>query len=192
MVNHSCVGETLGEAGMESEEVDVYFCALDEELEKRKINKPVRLAVVGGIYMMFFLKNRESTKDVDVIPLDFPDTTEPNQETKAFRSAINAVARRYQLRRDWMNDVVAAFTQELGALTLWREYSNLQIYVPNAECILVLKLLAGRAKDEDDILALCDMLDIQTREQAQELVDRYADKTWQKECVLEKTLDDLF
>ena len=91
-----------------------------------------------------------------------------------------------------MNDVVAAFTQELGSLKLWREYPHLQIYVPDAECILVLKLLAGREKDEDDILALCEMLGVQTREQAQELVDRYADKAWQVECVLEKTLDDLF
>lgn len=177
---------------MESEEVDAYFQALDEELEKRKIHKPVRLAVVGGVYMMFFLKNRASTKDIDVIPLDFPDTTEPSQQTKVFRSAVNAVAKRYQIRRDWMNDVVAAFIQELGALNLWRSYSNLQIFVPNAECILVLKLLAGREKDEDDILALCELLDIQTREQAQDLVDRYADKNWQKECVVEKTLDDLF
>ena len=177
---------------MESEEVEAYFQALDEELEKRKLHKPVRLAVVGGVYMMFFFKNRASTKDVDVIPLDFPDTTEPNQATRAFRSAVNAVAKRYQIRRDWMNDVVAAFTQELGALSLWRSYTNLEIYVPNAECILVLKLLAGREKDEDDILVLCEMLNIQTREQAQELVDRYADKSWQKECVLDKTLDALF
>lgn len=177
---------------MESSEVEIYFQALNEELESRKLNKPVRLALVGGVYMMFFLKNRASTKDVDIIPLDFPDTTEPNTATKVFRSAVNAVAKKYQLRRDWMNDVVAAFTQDLGALTLWRDYSNLQIYVPNAECILVLKLLAGREKDEDDILALCEKLDITTREQAQELVDRYADRGWQKECVLEKTLDDLF
>jgi hypothetical protein len=177
---------------MESDEVEVYFEALDEELAKRKLPKPVRLAVVGGIYMMFFFKNRASTKDVDVIPLDFPDTTEPNNQTRAFRSAVNAVAKRYQIRRDWMNDVVAAFTQELGTLNLWRAYPNLEIYVPNAECILVLKLLAGRDKDEDDILALCEKLDIQTREQAQALVDRYADQAWQRECVLEKTLDALF
>lgn len=177
---------------MESEEVETYFQALSEELEIRKLNKPVRLALVGGVYMMFFLKNRASTKDVDIIPLDFPDTTEPNASTKVFRAAVNAVAKKYQLRRDWMNDVVAAFTQDLGALTLWRDYPNLQIYVPNAECILVLKLLAGREKDEDDILALCEMLNITTREQAQELVDRYADKGWLRECVLDKTLDDLF
>jgi hypothetical protein len=177
---------------MESDEVEAYFQALDEELEKRKIHKPVRLAVVGGVYMMFFLKNRASTKDIDVIPLDFPDTTEPSAATKIFRSAVNAVAKKYQIRRDWMNDVVAAFTQELGTLNLWRGYANLEIYVPNAECILVLKLLAGRDKDEDDILALCEKLEIQTREQAQALVDRYADQSWQSECVLDKTLDALF
>ena len=177
---------------MQTDEVETYFQALNEELASRKINKPVRLVMVGGVYMMFFFKNRASTKDVDVIPLDFPDTTEPNQETRAFRSAVNAVAKRYRLRRDWMNDVVAAFTQEIGAVTLWREYSNLHIYVPTAECMLVMKLLAGREKDEDDIVALCEQLHIETREQAQVLVDRYADRKWQQECMLEKTLNDLF
>ncbi len=177
---------------MESSEVETYFQALNDELAQRSIHKPVRLVVVGGVYMMFFLKNRSSTKDVDVIPLDFPDTTEPSRETRTFRSAVNAVAKKYQIRRDWMNDVVAAFTQELGSLNLWLTYPHLEIYVPNAECILVLKLLAGRDKDEDDILTLCEKLDIQTREQAQALVDRYADRTWQQECVLDKTLDALF
>ncbi len=177
---------------MESQEVEVYLHALDEELEKRKLHKPVRLVIVGGVYMMFFFQNRNSTKDVDIIPLDFPDTTEPNQATKIFRSAVNAVARQFHLRRDWMNDVVSAFVPGLGPVSLWREYTNMHIYVPNAEYILALKLLAGRAKDEDDILILCEKLQVETREQAQELVDRFAEKNWQEECMLSHTLDDLF
>jgi len=52
--------------------------------------------------------------------------------------------------------------------------------------------LAGREKDEEDILALCEVLTIQTREQAQTLVDRYATPEWQKECSLRLTLNDLF
>src|SRR6266567_2302980 len=69
---------------MEGDEIDRYFQALDEELAERTLKKPVRLVVLGGVYMMFFLKNRSSTKDVDVVPLDFPDTMNPNQETKIF------------------------------------------------------------------------------------------------------------
>ncbi|EFH84381.1 DUF6036 family nucleotidyltransferase [Ktedonobacter racemifer] len=178
---------------MEGSEIEHYLQALDEELEKRtKVRKPVRLAVVGGVYMMFFVQNRASTKDIDVVPLDFPDTMNPNQETKAFRSAINAVAKRYQLTRDWMNDIVASFTPEMGPITLWRSYTNLQIYVPKAEYILALKLLAGRARDEDDIEALCEQIGVETRAQAQTLVDRYATPEWQKECNLQATFDDLF
>lgn len=178
---------------MESNDVELYLQALNEELAERKIGKPVRLALVGGVYMMFFLQNRLSTKDIDVVPLDFPDTMKPNQETRMFRSAINAVAKKYGMKRDWMNDVVASFIPALAPVTLWREYSNLQIHVPPSDYILALKLLAGREKDAEDIEVLCELLEIQTREQAQELVDRYApDPGWQKECCLSQTLDDLF
>jgi len=179
-------------AGVESQEIETLFRALDEELAGRELKKPVRLVVVGGVYMMFFLHNRVSTKDVDVVPLDFPDTMNPNHETKIFRSAVNAVAKKYHLQRDWMNDVAAAFTPEIKDVLLWREYVNLHIYVPQAEFILALKLLAGRTKDADDITTLCESLAIQTREQAQALVDRYADRRWQQECMLDVTLDALF
>ncbi len=177
---------------MDREEIDTYLQALDAALAERPIRKPVRLVVVGGVYMMFFLHNRTSTKDVDVIPLSFPDTMNPNRETKAFRGAVNAVARQYHLKRDWMNDVAASFSPEPGAVTLWRAYSNLEIYVPSSEYILALKLLAGREKDEDDILALCVLLHIQAREEAQALLDRYADPRWQQECNVQVTLDALF
>jgi hypothetical protein len=179
---------------MDSNEIDTYLRALDAELAQRPIRKPVRIVVVGGVYMLFFLGNRAATKDVDIIPLDFPDTTNPNRETKVFRSAVNAIAKTFRLRRDWMNDVVAAFTPPIPAesLVLWRDSANLQVYVPPAECMLALKLLAGRARDEEDIAALCAQLAIHTREQAQALVDRYAERRWQQECMLQATLDALF
>ncbi|GHO47255.1 DUF6036 family nucleotidyltransferase [Ktedonospora formicarum] len=178
---------------MQSNEIDIYLQALDEALSTRSaIKKPARLVVVGGVYMMLFLKNRTSTKDVDVIPLSFPDTMNPSDETKAFRAAIWAVARRFHLKQDWMNDIVASFSPETGPLSLWRAYPNLEIYIPQVNYILALKLLAGRDRDEDDILALCEHIGIKTREQAQTLVDRYASKEWQMECNLTSTLDALF
>ena len=110
---------------MDSGEIDTYLQVLYEEIANRAIRTPVRLAVVGGVYTLFFLKNRAATKDVDVVPLDFPDTTNPNRETKVFRSAVNAVAQKYRLRREWMNDVVAAFIPPLGPNT-----SHLRDLVP--------------------------------------------------------------
>ena len=50
----------------------------------------------------------------------------------------------------------------------------------------------ARARDAEDITALRAQLAIHTREQAQALVDRYADRPWQEECMLQATLDALF
>ena len=43
---------------------------------------------------------------------------------------------------------------------LWRDFPNLQIYVPQADCMLALKLLAGCERDTEDIAALCAQLAI--------------------------------
>jgi hypothetical protein len=177
---------------LSTQEIDTYFQTLNEELETRPITKPVRLIVVGGAFMISFIKNRSATKDVDIIPLSFPDTTNEDQATKAFRSAANAVAKKHGIKRDWINDVVASFAPEPGPVTLWRDYPNLQVYIPSPEYILVLKLLAGRDRDEDDIQALFTLLTIQTRREAQLLVNRYASAQWQAECNLNATLDALF
>lgn len=177
---------------MDQQDIDSYLQALDAALATRTLRKPVRLVVVGGVYMLFFLHNRPSTKDIDVVPLDFPDTTHPTHETKTFRSAVNAVAKTYRLKRDWMNDVVASFLPNMGPLTLWREYPSLQVYVPSADYMLAVKLLAGRDKDADDIAVLCNALSIETRAQAQAIVDRYASRSWQELCMLDTTLSALF
>jgi hypothetical protein len=42
---------------MDSSEIDTYLRVLDVELAKRPIRKPVRIMVVGGVYMLFFLRN---------------------------------------------------------------------------------------------------------------------------------------
>lgn len=179
---------------MESQEIETYLQALNAELARRAINKPVRLVVVGGVYMMSMMHNRTYTQDVDVIPLGFPDTMNANKETKAFRSAVHAVAKTYGMKRDWMNDVVASFipSEDVGPVTVWREYEHLHILFPEPAYILALKLLAGRKKDEEDIQVLSEQLHIETIEQAQVLVDRYATRKWQQECMLGETLDNLF
>ena len=77
--------------------------------------------------------------------------------------------------------------------TLWRVYSVLEVYLPPAEFILALKLMAGRQKDVADIEALSQQLEIQTRRQAQSLVDRYIpDKQLQQFSDLDRTLHDFF
>lgn len=70
---------------------------------------------------------------------------------------------------------------------------KLEIFLPPEQYILALKLLAGRQKDVRDIQALCQQLKIQTREQAQQLVDQYIpNKQLQQLNKLDETLNDFF
>jgi len=73
-----------------------------------------------------------------------------------------------------------------------RNYAVLYVYGPEAEYILALKLLAGRQKDREDIRLLCQQIHIQSRNQAQQLVDRYVPKKTQQVNELDDTLSDLF
>ena len=175
---------------MEIDEIERYLEALNAELMVRRLK--VDIAVIGGVFMMFVVGNRASTKDIDIIPLNVPDSTQPNKDTKTFRSAIYAVARTHGLKRAWMNDVVSSFAPDLPELTVWRSYSHLNAYLPSTDYVLALKLLAGRERDEPDIEALCNALHIQTRAQAQALLDRYASQAWQQECHVKQTLLDFF
>ena len=74
-----------------------------------------------------------------------------------------------------------------------RTFATLEVYIPPSEYILALKLFAGRPKDRDDSIILCQQLQIRTRAQAQRLVDRYIpDTQLQLLNHLDETLDDLF
>lgn len=49
----------------------------------------------------------------------------------------------------------------------------LHIHVPSKEYVLALKMIAGRDKDIDDSKILLQQTNIKTRQQSQELLDRY-------------------
>lgn len=98
----------------------------------------------------------------------------------------------------WFNDDCSMFLQDMGPLPtihLFRAYRKLHLYVPtDAGYILACKLMAGRAnKDYGDIAILCTQLDVQTRGQAQAVVDRFFPlKEKQDFHELSKTLDTIF
>jgi len=181
---------------VESQEIEKYFQDLGDELEQRGFKNPVRIMVVGGVFMLLMLKNRKATEDVDVVLLDFPDTTTSTPETVAFKAAVNAVAGRHHLKRKWLNDDVAYFIMDMAPHPqpeLWREFKKLHVYVPAREYILALKLMVFRQKDMNDVETLLRELQVTTREKAQVIVDQFVpDKRWQEHYMLDNTLDELF
>lgn len=179
---------------MQAQDIELYLADLGQELSNMGVSSPVRILMVGGAFMLTQMHSMRMTKDVDVLLKDIDDpTTSPLY--KVFKTAVRAVASRRQIPTTWINDLIGDFLRDLGTApngVLWRTYVVLEVYVPEAEYILALKLLAGRQKDIEDIRLLCQQIHIQTRYEAQQLVDRYIPKKVQQVNDLDDTLSDLF
>ena len=159
-----------------------------------KFRTPIKVMLIGGAYMILTLHNRETTQDIDIYPLNIPDSQNADKDTKKFLSVVRAIAKRHSLSKAWLNDVSFNLLGGLSpdTMELWTTYGMLEIYKPPADFILALKLFADRDKDEDDITALLSDLQITTREQAQAILDCYIERKFQKEYRVHLTLDKWF
>jgi len=180
---------------MQAQDIEAYLADLGQELQDLGVEDPVRILMIGGAFMLTQVHNRSTTDDVDMLLKDLDDPTiSPLYQT--FKTAVQAVASRNQISITWINDVIGDFLRDVGVVpegVLWRTYAMLEVYIPPREYILALKLLAGRQKDRGDILALCQQLHIQTREQAQQIVDCYiSEKEVQQLSGLDDTISDIF
>ena len=180
---------------MQGQEIEHFLQELGDELEQKGLHDPVKIMMVGGAYMLLQVHNRKFTEDIDIFPLNFEASSHPSKQTKAFQAAARAVAKRHGLKRDWINDVAATMLGGLGPdpeVQLWATFNKLEVYIPKLDYILAMKLFAGREKDGQDIAALCELLGVGMREQAQAVLDAYVYPRWQKEYNVAQTLDALF
>jgi predicted nucleotidyltransferase len=180
---------------LQAQEIEEYLAQVGQVLEEMGLRWPIRVLMVGGAFMLTQVRNREQTDDVDVFLKDIDDWIF-DPRSKNLRQAIHTVASRNSLDRKWMNNIIHDLLHIYGVVpegTLWRSFGKLEIYIPELEYILALKLMAGRRKDLDDIRALLRILQIQTREQAQEFVDWYVpDRELQESYHLKSHLDRFF
>ena len=180
---------------MQAQDIERALAALGQELQNLGVQKPIRLLLVGGAYMLTQIGNRASTNDVDVL---LKDVVHSNNSPlfQTLHAAIREVARKQRLPVTWLNDLIGDFLRDTGTApegALWRTSGMLAVYVPPSDYILALKLFAGRPKDREDIASLCQLLQIRTRAQAQQVVDRYIpNKQVQQLNQLDDTLDELF
>jgi hypothetical protein len=159
-------------ASMERQDIEQLLQELGDELEHKRVKDPVQVMITGGAYMVLTVQNRQFTEDIDFFPLNFELSTDPSKQTKAF-----------------------TMLGELGpdpVFQLWATFKKLQVYLPQLNYILALKLFAGRQKDMDDIQALCQQLGITTRSQAQAILDAYVYPRWQQEYRVALTVKQLF
>ncbi len=76
---------------MSARDIEAYLAELGQELQSTGVAQPVRLLMVGGAYMLTQIGNRPSTKDIDVLLEDIPDSS-PSPLYLPLQSVVGAVA----------------------------------------------------------------------------------------------------
>ena len=147
---------------MTAKEIEQYLREINDELALKDVNGEICL--YGGAVMCLVFKARPSTKDVDAI-------FEP---IKFIRNAISKIAERHNLRQDWLNFAVKMFVVEHEKKILF-DLPHLKVFVPTADYLLAMKILAARADTEDvsDIEFLLKELSLNKLTQITEIVRKY-------------------
>ena len=152
--------------------------------------------MIGGAYMLLLARSPRSTDDVDFFWLEENDEA-LEQAIYAFRDGIQVVATKNNLEIDWLNYMTHLLMYDQVIVPkgrVWKRFGPLHIHVPSKEYILALKITAGRDKDITDSKILLQQTKIKTRQQAQQLLDRYIlPLTQQSNAVeIERSLKSLF
>ncbi len=124
-------------------EILTHIGEVAEELTAR--NLVCSLIVVGGSYMALH-GLRESTADVDSL----------TRLTEELKTIVRQVGDRHGLRATWLNDSAAMFAPvglNLDDCELLYEHSSLTVFGPPPDQVFLMKLLASRAPDHDDMTA---------------------------------------
>lgn len=147
---------------MTAVEIEQYLREVGDELALQNVKGEICL--YGGAVMCLVFKARPATKDVDAV-------FEP---VKFIRNAIYKIAERHNLRQDWLNFAVKMFVVEHEKQILF-DFPNLKVFVPTADYLLAMKILAVRADTEDvsDIKFLLKELNLDEVGQITEIVRKY-------------------
>ncbi len=180
---------------MQAGDIELHLTQLGQELTDRGVQKPIRVLMIGGAYMLLLTKMQRSTDDVDILWLDEGDAFQ--RAIDALREGVQAVAEKQRLEPDWFNYMTHLLMYDVVTIpkgTLWRRFGPLHIYVPPKTYILALKILAGRQKDIEDSRVLLPYVRVKTRSQARRLLNRYVSPAAQATNAedIEYALEELF
>src|SRR5258708_587749 len=133
---------------MQSQEIEHYLAELGAALQSQGINKPVRLLLIGGAYMMLLANAPRTTDDIDVF---WVEEGEDFQKARlALRDGVQTIASKYTLPPNWFNYLTQMLIYDKIIMPkgkLWKRYGPLYVYAPPKEYMLALKIMAGRDKN---------------------------------------------
>ncbi len=146
-----------------ADQITQLFRVLDEELRKKGVVGEV--GICGGAVMCLVFKARPATKDVDAV-------FAPTQD---IRNAAKAVAARFGIPEDWLNDAAKAFFHVDPPQEDVLELPNLRVWAPTARYMLAMKCVSARfdSHDLEDTKFLIDYLQIRTSSEVLDVIQSY-------------------
>lgn len=154
---------------MNSKQIEQCLGFLGQKLAEMQMKATILL--LGGAVMVTQIGNRRSTQDIDVVIA----TNDP-ATYRAVQLAVRLVTQEKRLAETWLNDDVTIIVDQVGRPRTpkhWQNFSSLAVYIPEFEYILALKLFSGRERDNQDILALAQRLQIHSKAAAWKIVNFY-------------------
>lgn len=132
-----------------------------EEAERRGVS--AALFLVGGGAMALGYTTARTTRDLDGV-------FEPKQVVYDIAAAVAADA---GLAPDWLNDAVKAFLpgEDSGATVIF-ERPGLRVSIASPRYLFVMKAIAGREADEEDLRALYALAGFGSASEALDTVER--------------------
>ncbi len=130
--------------------------------------KSLSITVYGGSALALY-EIRNSTEDLDI-------SVEDGYISQDIQRIINTIGGRYNLNDNWLNDSVMAVLNEKILNTqnkIYKQYSNLVIFIPSMKQLLAMKIMSGRAKDITDIDNLIMKLNLTSKEEILNIVTTY-------------------
>ncbi|MGZ8843728.1 MAG: hypothetical protein ACXW18_08695 [Pyrinomonadaceae bacterium] len=147
---------------MTKDETIRYLKELNDELHSMEIKG--ELCLYGGAVMSLAYDARPDTKDVDAI-------FKPAQQ---IREAAARIARKHDLRPDWLNDGVKGFLVPHKQRIL-AEFPNLRVFIPEPDYLLAMKAISARTNtlDAADVKFLIGLLELKSVDDVLTLVENY-------------------
>lgn len=144
------------------------FDYLNERLKENQLQ--LELTIYGGTIMTMVYDNRPATRDIDCV------FSESNQ--KLLKNILEMTKFTFNLSENWINEEIKEPLKSIlkEDKETYKIYSNLKILKPKAEQLLAMKILAARAepaKDFIDAFILCKDLNIRTKEELLNVVEKY-------------------
>ncbi len=153
---------------MDKDRLIQIFDYLNEMLKANQLQ--LEITIYGWTVMTMVYDNRPATKDIDCV------FSEVNQ--KLLDNILGMTRFTFNLPENWINEEIKEPLKSIikEDKETYKVYSNLKILRPKAEQLLAMKILAARAepaKDFIDAFILCRDLDIRTREELLNVVEKY-------------------